>query len=121
MIGTYKCECFGGMYYGDHCEFTTRKIIIIKFVAKSFAYVGILAMVSVAIFIIVMDILKYGFGIDPVHEEREKLRHEKRMKQRRVWTYRYIYVNQPTKFGRPIKIMKKQNISSHMKRATVPL
>ena len=25
LTGTYKCECFGGMYYGDNCEFTTKK------------------------------------------------------------------------------------------------
>ena len=43
-----------------------KKIIIIQFVARSLGYAAILAMGSVAKFIIVMDILKYGFDIDPV-------------------------------------------------------
>lgn len=115
LVGTYKCECFGDMYYGDHCQFTTKRILAIKFVAKTFSYVGILVIASFVMFIVVMDILKYGFGIDPVHEEREKLRRERRVKQRKIWTYRYLYVNEPTKHGKPIKIMKKQKVSFNTK------
>ena len=52
-------------------------------------------MVSVALFIVTMDILKYCFGIDPVHEERERLRREKRVKKRKPVIQRFVYVNAP--------------------------
>lgn len=62
-------------------------------VSKSFAYIGIVAMVSVVIFIVVMDILKYCFGIDPVREERERLRRERQIKRHTPVIQRFIYVN----------------------------
>jgi len=40
-------------------------------------------MVTVAIFVVVMDILKYCFDIDPVHEERERIRRKRLEKNRR--------------------------------------
>jgi hypothetical protein len=42
-------------------------------------------------FVIIMDILKYSFGIDPVHEGRERVRQEKR----KPVIQRFIYVNAP--------------------------
>ncbi|CAF1380989.1 unnamed protein product [Adineta steineri] len=89
----YSCECLKGSYYGEHCEITTRRIIIYQIVSKSFAYIAILAMISVAIFIIVMDILKYGFGIDLTRREVEQIRREKQAKKRKQVTQRLIYVN----------------------------
>jgi len=52
--------------------------------SKSFSYIAILAVTLVALCIIIMDILKYGFGIDPVEEERERMRREKRQKKTRL-------------------------------------
>jgi hypothetical protein len=95
LLLNYSCECLGDSYFGRHCEFTTKRIIIYKIVSKSFAYVAIIAMASVAMFVIIMDILKYCFGIDPVHEEREKIRREKRAKKRKPVIQRFIYVNAP--------------------------
>lgn len=46
-------------------------------VSKSFAYVAIFMIISTAMFIVIMDVLKYCFGIDPVEEERERIRNEK--------------------------------------------
>jgi hypothetical protein len=53
-------------------------------------------MASVVIFVIVMDILKYCFGIDPVHEERELIRRQKQAKKRKPVIQRFIYVNAPS-------------------------
>ncbi|UJR29670.1 hypothetical protein I4U23_017218 [Adineta vaga] len=89
----WTCQCLGDHFYGHYCEFTKTKIIIYKIVSKTFTYVGIISMAVVVIFIIVMDILKYGFGIDPVHEEREKLRRENRAKRRHFLLRQYRYVN----------------------------
>ena len=66
-----------------------------KFVSKSFAYIAIIAMTSVAMFIVIMDILKYCFGIDPVENERERMRREKDARRRkRPVIERFTYVNE---------------------------
>jgi hypothetical protein len=95
LLLNYSCECLGDSYSGRHCEITATRIIIYKTVSKSFAYVAIIALVSVAMFVIIMDILKYCFGIDPVHEEREKIRRAKRAKKRKPVIQRFVYVNAP--------------------------
>ncbi|CAF4011205.1 unnamed protein product, partial [Adineta steineri] len=90
----YACECLSENYYGRHCEFSTTKIIIYKIVSKSFAYIAIIAMTIVAMFIIIMDILTYCFGIDLTREERERFRREKRgRKWNRPVNQKLIYVN----------------------------
>ncbi|CAF1354846.1 unnamed protein product [Adineta steineri] len=90
----YTCECLSENYYGRHCEFSTTKIIIYKIVSKSFAYIAIIAMTIVAMFIIIMDILTYCFAIDLTREERERFRQEKRgRKWNRPVNQKLIYVN----------------------------
>ncbi|UJR11646.1 hypothetical protein I4U23_015827 [Adineta vaga] len=61
----------------------------------------------VAMFVIIMDILKYCFGIDPVHEEREKIRRDKRRK--RPVIQRFTYVN--ALYGTPTDTLKISKIS----------
>ncbi len=70
----YECKCLGDSYSGRHCEIIGKKIFILKIVSKSFAYIAIIVMSSAAMFVVIMDILKYCFGIDPVQEERERIR-----------------------------------------------
>ena len=45
---------------------------------RSFACVTILAITTLVMFILIMDILKYCFSIDPVHKEREELQRKKK-------------------------------------------
>jgi hypothetical protein len=97
----YSCECVGDNYSGRHCEITAANIIINKTVAKSFAYVAIIAMASVAMFIIIMDVLKYCFGIDPIREELERIRREKQARKRKPVIQRFIYVNAPPPSEQP--------------------
>ncbi|CAF1319383.1 unnamed protein product [Rotaria sordida] len=47
-----------------------------------FAYVAIIAILSAVSFIIVLDILKYGFGIDPVREEPDQIRRKRALLKR---------------------------------------
>ncbi len=96
LLLNYTCECLGDSYSGRHCEITTTKIIIYKIVSKSFAYVAIIAIASAVMFIVIMDILKYCFGIDPVREERERIRRKKLEKKRKPVIQRFVYVNAPT-------------------------
>ena len=77
MLLDYKCECLGDSYSGRHCEITSSRILILRAVSKSFAFIAIIAMVSVAAFIIVMDILTYCFGIDLTRAERHRMRQKK--------------------------------------------
>jgi hypothetical protein len=91
-------ECLGNSYYGPHCEFTATKIVIYKIVSKSFAYVAIVAMTIVAMFVVIMDILKYCFGIDLTREELERYRREKQARKRkRPVIQRFVYVDAPPK------------------------
>jgi len=91
----FTCECLGENYSGRYCEIVSTKIKIYKIVSKSFAYVGILAICMVIGFIIIMDILKYGFGIDPVEPERRRLRRQQLLKKHKPVIQRFVYVNAP--------------------------
>lgn len=92
LLGGYKCECLYG-YSDNHCNTTATKIVVYKIVSKSLAYIAVIAMISAAMFIIIMDILKYGFGIDVTHAELEKIRRKKQAKIRRRIIQRFVYVN----------------------------
>lgn len=78
----YTCRCISTAYSGRHCEHAPRMIKILRYVSRGFGYIGILSIASVMIFVLVMDLLKYGFGIDPVEHERELLRQEKAKRKR---------------------------------------
>lgn len=74
----YTCECLTSDYSGRYCEDVTRSLIVRQYVSKTFGYIAIIALVVVAAFVAIMDILKYCFGIDPVDEDREFLRRRRR-------------------------------------------
>lgn len=57
----FTCECLGTSYSGRFCEITTQKTIVYQIVSKSFEYIVILCIGGVVLFIVVMDVLKYGF------------------------------------------------------------
>ena len=92
----YTCECLGdNYYYGRHCEHTTTKLKIFKTISQSCAYIVIIVLVSTGMFIVIMDVLKYGFGIDPVDEERKRIQKEKQLKKRKPIIQRFTYINAP--------------------------
>ncbi|CAF1140418.1 unnamed protein product [Adineta ricciae] len=96
LLLNYSCECLSSSFSGRHCEITATKIVIYKTVSKSVSYIAIIAMITVAAFVIIMDILKYCFGIDPTREELEHIRREKRAKKRKPVVQRFVYVNAPS-------------------------
>jgi hypothetical protein len=91
----YSCECLGTSYSGRHCEIVATSTAIRRIISKSFGYVGITCLVVTAAFFVVMDILKYCFGIDPTKYELEKIRRAKAMRRakRTPVIQRFIYVN----------------------------
>jgi hypothetical protein len=71
-------------------------------VSKSFAYIAITAISIVGMFIIVMDVLKYGFGVDPVLPVRDEFRRYRRYRRKKKLikpkhhvVVRFVYVNLP--------------------------
>ena len=73
----YTCQCISTSYSGRHCENVAGSIVLRQYVSRTLGYIAIIAIVLVAAFVLMMDLLKYGFGIDPVGEERERNRHRK--------------------------------------------
>lgn len=96
LLLTYKCECLSANYFGRECEIVGTKIVIYKIVSTSFAYVAIIVIIGFIIFIIIMDLLKYCFGIDPVHKERERIRRIKQAKKHKPVIQRFVYINEPS-------------------------
>ena len=91
----YKCYCLSDSYSGQHCENVSKKIIRHRIYAKIIASFAIFILLVFALFIIIMDILKYGFGIDPVAEDREYLRRKRQEKKRKPrQIQRPVYVNE---------------------------
>jgi hypothetical protein len=108
LFRNYTCECLGNNYSGRHCEITSTKIKIYRIVSKSFAYVAILVMISFAMFIIIMDILKYCFGIDLTREEAERFRREKQAKKRKFYVIKqFVYVDPSSSSNQPISAIEK--------------
>lgn len=83
LLLDFKCECLGDSYSGRFCEVTSSRIQILQAVAKSFAFIAILAITIVAIFIVVMDILTYCFGIDLTRKERALMREKSYLKKKK--------------------------------------
>ena len=104
MIGDYRCECLGESYSGRLCQIKSNRIAVYQAVSKSLSYIAILAISMVVGFIVIMDLLKYGFGIDPVREERQRLLQEKPVKKRRPppVIQRFIYVHRPPTPDEPL-------------------
>lgn len=91
----YTCECLGSSYSGRHCEIIAKSTILRQNVSKSFGYVAIICFVIVISFFVVMDILKYCFGIDPTKDELRRIRKAKAAKRRQVVVQKFVYVNEP--------------------------
>jgi hypothetical protein len=96
---SYECQCLSADYSSLHCEHAPRAIVICQYISKTFGYIAIIALSTVAGFVIIMDILKYGFGIDPSREDRELIRHRRAALERRN---RKIQKPQNTLHLRPI-------------------
>jgi hypothetical protein len=93
----FTCQCVDVSYSGRYCEITASKLIIRQTVSKSFAYIAIIAMLCVLIFIVVLDVLKYCFGIDLAKNKLKQKKHKKQSKKKKPGiAVRYIYVNAPS-------------------------
>jgi hypothetical protein len=95
----YTCECLGESFSGRHCEVISWNIINRQRWSKCIAYIAIIAMVTVAVLVVPMDVLKYDFGIDPTKQELNEMEETKEKKvkgKRTIIVIRYLYVHSPT-------------------------
>ncbi|CAF1119416.1 unnamed protein product [Adineta ricciae] len=90
----YTCQCIGDSYSGRHCERTLSKRALQQSISRSFAYVAIMAIAIVALFIIIMDVSTYVFGIDPVKSVRRELRRRPKYKTKKK-EKRFITIQRP--------------------------
>ena len=91
------CECLGTSFSGRHCEITSKDTLVRQVVSKTFGYIAIIALVTVALFVLTMDVMKYVFGIDVAHEEANGTRWRSiQTRKAPPLMLRLIYVNHPT-------------------------
>jgi hypothetical protein len=94
----FTCECTLKEYSGRYCEIKSSTLITKQIFNRSLGYIAIIAIAIVGIIIVLMDVLKYVFHIDPVDEERKQSQaknQQKRLKKQRPVIMRFIYVNKP--------------------------
>ena len=101
----YSCECLTTSYSGRHCEIVSTSLIIRQVISKSCSYIAMVVMIAVILFIVFMDILKYGFGIDSNKNDLARVRRMKAAKRHRrpPIIIRFNYVNAPPKESVPVK------------------
>jgi hypothetical protein len=81
----WKCICLDPTYYyGNYCQFETNTLQVRKVLSRSFASIAITVLVFTCSFILLMDILKYVFHVDPVKTESEKSQKQKEEGKRAV-------------------------------------
>ncbi|UJR16997.1 hypothetical protein I4U23_003895 [Adineta vaga] len=95
LLMNYTCECLGTSFSGRHCEITSKTMVVRQITSKSFGYISYIGIGIVCMFLIILDILKYCFGIDPVKNELDKIRRIKRLKKNKPpqVIQRFVYVN----------------------------
>lgn len=90
----YRCECVGIEYSGTHCEIVSNRMHLNRIISRSIAYVAIVVICSTVGFVVMMDVLKYVFGIDVARKTKKVHKKRKNIKSRRtIVIERFIYVN----------------------------
>lgn len=97
MFKNYSCECLKSSYSGRHCEIVESRLQTLKATSQSFSIVVIIFLLSIAGFIMTMDILSYCFGINPTKTDldfvrrRQGVKSSKKVEQTPI-VQRFVYV-----------------------------
>ncbi|CAF1550356.1 unnamed protein product, partial [Adineta steineri] len=114
--GNWSCECINPDFYsGTYCQIKSSSLHVKEIVSRSFACVAIGCISTVIGFIILMDVLKYGFHINPSEHDLEswkaKKNYHRRNEERRraderqkkynlskqpILAIRFSYIDAPT-------------------------
>lgn len=81
---SWSCQCLdSSLYSGTYCEQKSSSLTAKEILSKSFAIVAIIFICLVVSFVIIMDVLKYVFNIDPVDRELRRMRLEQEKKEQK--------------------------------------
>ena len=94
-LNNYTCECLGDGFSGPHCETASTTTTVRTVVSKTFGYVAIVSLVTVVVFVTVMDVMKYWLGIDATAAETEELRVKRAKRRASPVKVRFVYVDHP--------------------------
>jgi hypothetical protein len=87
--GNWSCLCTNTeLYSGTYCQIKSSSLKTKEIVTRSFGVVAIGCISTVVGFVLLMDVLKYGFNVDPVDTElnswvRRKERYRQEQKRRK--------------------------------------
>ncbi|UJR29646.1 hypothetical protein I4U23_017194 [Adineta vaga] len=97
MLLNFTCECTAADFTGRFCEVQSTKLVIKTIVKKAFGYIAITAIVSLISTIVILDILRYVFKIDPIAKDRRNLRRRRyqQRKKRPKSIVHFVYVDTP--------------------------
>ena len=91
---TYECLCLGESYSGRHCETVSKETVILRTVASSISFTLISIISGCALFIVMMDVLKYVFGVDVAKvEEKDRRPRRRHRRPKHLHIIHYVYVN----------------------------
>ena len=94
----YTCACLTSSFSGRHCEIIADQTRTYDILAKSFVSAAIAAIAIVVTFVLVMDVMKYVFGIDVTAVESQEVQSKRKPKTKKIKSHlilRYIYVPGP--------------------------
>ena len=95
----FTCECTTNDFTGRYCEIKSSSLAFKQAINRGFGYIAILALLSVATTIIIMDVMKYIFNIDPAQEERKRIAEQRPrprlLKSKPRLVQRFVYVHAP--------------------------
>ena len=95
----FTCECTTSDFTGRYCEIKSASLVIKAAVKQSIGYIAIIAILGAFSIIVMLDILKYVFKIDPVEKERRNLakqrRRQREQRSKPKLVQRFVYVNAP--------------------------
>ena len=76
-FGNWSCRCSNDqLYSGTYCENKASSLKAKEVVSRSFAAVAIACLATVITFVLVLDVLKYGFKIDATANDIETKRRQ---------------------------------------------
>jgi hypothetical protein len=76
--GNWSCVCVNNnLYSGTYCQISSSALRTKEIISRSFGCIAIGCISAVVAFILIMDVLKYVFNIDPVDNELRAFRQRK--------------------------------------------
>ena len=97
ILLNFTCECTTNDFTGRYCEIKSSSLASKQTINRGLGYIAILALAFVAITIVLMDVMKYVFNIDPAQKERKQIadrrRQQRSAKSKPRLVQRFVYVN----------------------------